>query len=275
MGGIWSHITNQKYDYGKSSNQNQQYKPLQELKREEIYALLKSVSVFSHLTTDEIKQLVSCMRYRTYKYGEKIVKQGDEGTEFYLICRGHVKVLINDVHNQNVYKQIQVATLKTGDTFGETSLITNKPRNATIKCIQDTKVLYCDKYTFLCVTNKNKNKIGSQQNIALIQNNNNINNGIIVDNNIEGKEEEKNNNIAADPQLLSRLNEYGLSRYASPLINKLGVECLTDLKYCSTQDFQSIGCKIVQIKKLQEIIQRYVNEKNNQPDLNRRNTSFI
>ena len=193
MGGIWSHTTNALFDYGQSANQNGQYKPSQELSQQDIPEIIKSISIFSHLSDQEAKELIRCMRYRTYKYNQTIIQQGDNGNEFYLICRGLVKVLINDVNNNGHYKQ--VATLKTGDTFGETSLITNKPRNATIQCIQDTKVLYCDKYTFLAVTNKNnKNKIGSQQNIALQDANRNDNDNkapdvALVDD--EGKEEEK------------------------------------------------------------------------------------
>mmetsp|Transcript_59589 Transcript_59589/g.53666 ORF Transcript_59589/g.53666 Transcript_59589/m.53666 type:complete len:271 (-) Transcript_59589:42-854(-) len=269
MGALWSHTTNNIFDYGKSQNENGGYKPSQELKPNDIPGILQSISVFSHLTDEESQELVRTMRYRKYKYNETIIQQGDDGSEFYLICRGLVKVLIADIHNNG--KSKQVATLKTGDTFGETSLICDKPRNATIKCVQDTKVVYCDKYTFLAVTNKHKqNKIDPQQNIS---------DNVLINNDNEGKDEEKGGNIAADPELAQRLNEYGLSRWIPPLINKLGVECLNDLKYCSTQDFQSIGCKIVQIKKLQEIISKYVNNQNNAMNAEnnghqRRHTSF-
>ena len=156
MGNLWSYATNAKYDFGKSTNKNQQYNASQELSREDIPAILRCVSIFSHLSIAEAKELMSCMRYRTYKYNQMIIKQGDDGHEFYLICSGLVKVLIADIHNNG--KQKQVATLKTGDTFGETSLITDKPRNASIQCIRDTKVLYCDKHTFLAITNKNTRK---------------------------------------------------------------------------------------------------------------------
>ena len=88
---------------------------------------------------------------------------------------------------------------------------------------------------------------------------------------------------------MQRLREYGLLRWIDGLINKLGVECLNDLKYCSRQDFQSIGCKVVQIKKLEEIVNKYgnqnenedgnENENDNQNNNNRghirRHTSFI
>ena len=288
MGELWSHTTNKIYDFGQSSSDNGGYKASQELRWQDIPKIIKSISVFSHLTDEEATELVKCMRYRTYKYNETIIQQGDDGDEFYLICRGLVKVLIADIYNNGKYKQ--VATLKTGDTFGETSLITSQPRNATIECAQDTKVLYCDKYTFLAVTNKYKqNKMGLRQN-NYNQNNNNNNAPDIALMNDEGKDEEKggndDNNVTADPELVQRLNEYGLNRWTAPLINKLGVECLRDLKYCSTQDFQSIGCKIVQIKKLREIIAKYVDNNSGQSHANnagdghghghhRRHTSFI
>lgn len=283
MGVLWSHTTNKVYDFGQSQSENGGYKPSQELRAQDIPQIIKSISVFSHLTDQETAELIKCMRYRTYKYNETIIQQGDDGDEFYLICRGLVKVLIADIYNNGRYKQ--VATLKTGDTFGETSLITNQPRNATIECAQDTKVLYCDKYTFLAVTNKYKHgKIGLRQN----SNNNAPDIALMND---EGKDEEKrgdinnnNNNIVADPELVQRLSEYGLKHWTAPLIDKLGVECLNDLKYCSREDLQSIGCKVVQIKKFQEIISKYVDNNNHQNNVNvnnamdghhRRHTSFI
>jgi len=60
----------------------------------------------------------------TYNDGAEIVRQGDEGTFFFVIESGEVTVIKNDE---------VVNTLKAGQYFGELSLLNRIPRVATVK----------------------------------------------------------------------------------------------------------------------------------------------
>ncbi len=68
-----------------------------------------------------------------YYKGQTIIEQGSEGYRAYFIERGKVEILIKDGSHQ-----LKVAEMNAGDLFGEMALITNEPRSATVRAVQDT-----------------------------------------------------------------------------------------------------------------------------------------
>ena len=70
-------------------------------------------------------QMVSHMQHSTLGKGEAAFKEGDVGDRFFIIEDGSVAVESNGVI---------VNRLQAGDCFGETSLLTGAPRNATVRC---------------------------------------------------------------------------------------------------------------------------------------------
>ena len=68
---------------------------------------------------------------KVYLPGDDIISQGDTTSrEMYLLVRGTVKVLVDEV---------EVADLEEGSFFGENALLTDSPRNATVMACD-----YCD-----------------------------------------------------------------------------------------------------------------------------------
>jgi CRP-like cAMP-binding protein len=81
---------------------------------------------------------------REFAIGEDIVREGDLGSQMYIIQRGRVSVL-KLVGEQ----QIELAELRKGDFFGEMSLLEGLPRSATVRAIEPTSVLVVEPGGFL------------------------------------------------------------------------------------------------------------------------------
>ena len=75
--------------------------------------------------------------------GETIVREGEQGTDFFLIKQGQVSVSIDSGG-----KAHEVARLKAGDFFGEMSLMTGETRRATVVALGDVRAVRVDKRSF-------------------------------------------------------------------------------------------------------------------------------
>lgn len=65
----------------------------------------------------------------TYQPGHQILKQGDEGDEFYIVNSGRV-----DCQYEEDVEGKRVRHLGAGDFFGEGALLTDKPRSMCVSC---------------------------------------------------------------------------------------------------------------------------------------------
>lgn len=95
---------------------------------EQTFMFLSRVKLLKRLPPEELPTLAKKSQAATFKAGETICKQGDEGNEFFMIKKGKANV---DIDGK------QVATLKGGDYFGENALLRNEPRTATITAIEE------------------------------------------------------------------------------------------------------------------------------------------
>lgn len=97
--------------------------------------------LFEVLTEEEREALVREMDVETHEAGSVIINEGDPGTSMYLIVSGEVKVYTRGNSGGTVY----LAQLGEGDFFGEVSVLTGKPRTATITASQRSELLRLDK----------------------------------------------------------------------------------------------------------------------------------
>ena len=81
---------------------------------------------------------------KKYAADEIFFHFGDPGKEMYIILKGRVGVYINSFDGF----QTKVAELKTGDFFGEMSLLEGLPRSATISSLEETIVLVINDTNF-------------------------------------------------------------------------------------------------------------------------------
>lgn len=97
---------------------------------EEIMKFLLEVPLFARLPKGMPALVAKACALKVFPAGQVIIKQGDVGNEFFVIWSGRAQVLIA---NDDETKPKEVATLTSGDYFGEGALLRNEPRRATIK----------------------------------------------------------------------------------------------------------------------------------------------
>jgi cAMP-dependent protein kinase regulator len=102
----------------------------------------KSV-LFEVLSDVERAAIVQEMEVETHDEGSVIITEGDPGTSMYLIASGEVKVFTRAAGGSG--GTVYLARLGEGDFFGEVSVLTGKPRTATITASQRTELLRLDK----------------------------------------------------------------------------------------------------------------------------------
>ncbi|XP_053203765.1 cAMP-dependent protein kinase regulatory subunit-like [Panonychus citri] len=101
-------------------------------------AIEKNV-LFKHLDEGERSEIFDAMFPVVHKQDEIIIKQGDEGDNFYIIDEGEVEVFVNN----NL-----VITIIEGGSFGELALIYGTPRAATVRAKVDCKLWAIDRDTY-------------------------------------------------------------------------------------------------------------------------------
>lgn len=81
-------------------------------------------------------------REKTFKDGEIVFRQGEPGTEMYIIRDGNVRV-VRDVETGRQ----EIATLTEGDFFGEMAIFDDLPRSATVQSMGDSTLQVVDRQT--------------------------------------------------------------------------------------------------------------------------------
>jgi CRP-like cAMP-binding protein len=85
----------------------------------------------------------SLFEFRAFAPGEIIIREGDPGDCAYFIQEGEVEVIRNHGGSETV-----AARLKAGQYFGEMALLSNRPRNATVRAATPTRLALLGKQNF-------------------------------------------------------------------------------------------------------------------------------
>ena len=99
-------------------------------------------ALFEVLTEEERQAIVREMEIESHDEGSVIITEGEPGSSMYLIVSGEVKVYTRGTGNAG---SVYLAKLGEGDFFGEVSVLTGKPRTATITASQRTELLRLDR----------------------------------------------------------------------------------------------------------------------------------
>lgn len=103
--------------------------------------MLARCSVFERVTPRTLTRIADEMTIETIPPGTRIIRQSEPGDRFFLIRDGAVEVRRGDPEQP-------VATLRSGDFFGETALLTGQPRNASVYTVEETLLCSLSKSSF-------------------------------------------------------------------------------------------------------------------------------
>jgi signal-transduction protein with cAMP-binding, CBS, and nucleotidyltransferase domain len=99
--------------------------------------IVMGISLFVYVVVRDIRSRMETLVEKTYAPGEIIFRRGDSADRLYVINEGEVEVIQGgEGENETI-----LARLGTGEYFGEMALLSNAPRNATIRAATDLEVL--------------------------------------------------------------------------------------------------------------------------------------
>jgi len=109
-----------------------------------------SSPLFEGLSEDELMAVMEGLNFESFSAGDIVVAEGAPGASMYILTTGRVKAFVKDrVGHYRLVKE-----LEEGDFFGEVSVLTGRPRTATITAAADCEVLELDRPTLDAITAK-------------------------------------------------------------------------------------------------------------------------
>jgi len=118
--------------------------PKSDEQRQRLGESVKNILLFRALDVEQMADVLDAMFEKTVKPGDFIIRQGDDGDNFYVIERGRFEVYFRDGSG----KESLIHTYDNSGAFGELALLYNMPRAATIKAVSNGTLWAMDRQTF-------------------------------------------------------------------------------------------------------------------------------
>jgi signal-transduction protein with cAMP-binding, CBS, and nucleotidyltransferase domain len=98
--------------------------------------LLREVPIFSGLDPEDLEKIADVAHEELYSAGGIVCREGDPGNALFIIVSGDVQV----VKSTDVQESI-LATRGAGEFVGEMAILDSAPRSATVRALNDVRVL--------------------------------------------------------------------------------------------------------------------------------------
>jgi len=105
---------------------------------------LKEITLFSYFSDEEISALAKIVHKKIFPKNTIIFSQGDDPDSLYVVLKGNVWILLNNIHGKELVLNIH----EEGDYFGEMALIDDEPRSATAMTKEEVQVLVISNHDF-------------------------------------------------------------------------------------------------------------------------------
>lgn len=92
---------------------------------------LRSVPLFSGLSTAILTRIVTRFRMEEVSLGSDLLLEGEDLSKFFILAQGQVEVLSKGVHGSD----LRIALLSEGEFFGETDLVSDKPSEISVRTL--------------------------------------------------------------------------------------------------------------------------------------------
>ncbi|MDQ7824952.1 MAG: cyclic nucleotide-binding domain-containing protein [Candidatus Eremiobacteraeota bacterium] len=106
-----------------------------------ILDVMAHIDLFSSMTVKKALEFLEITHHSVHEPGEIIIKRNTPGDRFFMLQSGEVEVISENLPKSVVYGRY--------DYFGETALILGEPRNADIKALTRTELIYINANDFL------------------------------------------------------------------------------------------------------------------------------
>jgi ABC-type bacteriocin/lantibiotic exporter with double-glycine peptidase domain/CRP-like cAMP-binding protein len=105
--------------------------------------VLRRLPLLSKVSPQLSDLVVRLFQVREYDFGETLVVEGDAPDGMYVLSEGSARVVVD-----NMGKEMTLARLQPGDWFGESALLNETVRNATVRASEKTRALFLDAVVF-------------------------------------------------------------------------------------------------------------------------------
>ncbi len=120
---------------------------VEEFYRKRVLERVLAVSpLFQGIPAEAFKMLTSHFQRKSFTDGQVVVSQGDQGNSCFLIRSGAVAVSTENIRKPGT--MIELDKLREGEFFGEVSLLSDKPRTATVKAVGDVELMELKRQDF-------------------------------------------------------------------------------------------------------------------------------
>lgn len=122
---------------------------------ENVLPILNKIAIFGGLSEKQLYEVFRALETVSYQAGEIIYKRGDAPSHIYIIRSGEVRIIVDEDD-----KSLELASFKTGDCFGETSVIGIQPHSASAWAIEDAELIVLSRKALLSIFEKDKELFG-------------------------------------------------------------------------------------------------------------------
>jgi hypothetical protein len=105
--------------------------------------------LFRDFSVDEMVAVIQGLKLLSFERGDVIIREGQPGGSLFMLTSGRVRAFRKDPGSK---KQTRIADLHEGAFFGEISMLTGQPRNASVVALNSCELLELDRPTLEEIT---------------------------------------------------------------------------------------------------------------------------